>query len=114
MREPALIDLADSGQLTGKVMRLKLMVMVLVSGCRRRTAETAICLVRQAEGCTLELWNLHKGLLRDKFSRLVEEVRGRRASAANAFVLGNSRKFGFFGKQVTKPRSQLELTLLLY
>ena len=33
--------------------------------------------------------------------------------AANAFVLGNSKKFGFFGKQVTKPRSQLELTLLL-
>ena len=23
--------------------------------------------------------------------------------AANAFVLGNSKKFGFFGKQVTKP-----------
>ena len=25
--------------------------------------------------------------------------------AANAFVLGNSKKFGFFGKKVTKPRS---------
>ena len=32
---------------------------------------------------------------------------------ANAFVLGNSKKFVFFGKQVTKPRSLLELTLLL-
>jgi len=25
--------------------------------------------------------------------------------AANAFVLGNSKKFGFFGKKVTNPRS---------
>ena len=31
VREPALIGLADSGQLTGKVIRLRLMVIVLVS-----------------------------------------------------------------------------------
>ena len=30
-RDPALIGLADSGQLTGKVMRLKLMVIVVVT-----------------------------------------------------------------------------------
>ena len=31
MREPALIRLAESGQLTGKVIRLKLKVIVLAS-----------------------------------------------------------------------------------
>ena len=30
VREPALIGLANSGQLTGKVIRLRLMVIVLV------------------------------------------------------------------------------------
>ena len=33
MREPALIGLAESGQLTGKVLRLRLMVIVLASDC---------------------------------------------------------------------------------
>ena len=32
MREPALIGLAESGQLTGKVLRLRLMVTVFVIG----------------------------------------------------------------------------------
>ena len=29
----------------------------------------------QAEGCTVELWDAHKRLLRDNFSRLVHEAK---------------------------------------
>ena len=38
-------------------------------------AELFICLTLQAEGCTLELWNAHKDLLRENFSTLVKQVR---------------------------------------
>ena len=67
MREPALIDLADSGQLTGKVMRLKLMVMVLVSGCRRRTAETAILSDSAGRGLHIGALELAQGPPKGQF-----------------------------------------------
>ena len=38
-------------------------------------AELFICLTLQAEGCTLELWNAHKGCLKKHFGRIVDEVR---------------------------------------
>ena len=34
-----------------------------------------IYLTSQAEGCTLELWNTHKFLLKENFGRLVNEIR---------------------------------------
>ena len=88
MHEPALIGLADSRQLTGKVLKLRLMVIVLASGrsnvlhVRERERENVaaakllvFCLTSQAEGCSLELWNTHKGFLKMNFPRIVDEVR---------------------------------------
>ena len=47
VKEPALIRLAESGQVTGKVLRLRLMVTVVVSGCVLKlgvvVADKAIC-----------------------------------------------------------------------
>ena len=37
-----------------------------------------VCLTLQAEGCTLELWNTHKNLLKKNFGQLVNEVRAQR------------------------------------
>ena len=34
-----------------------------------------ICLTLQAEGCTLERWNAHKGFLKANYRRLVQEVK---------------------------------------
>ena len=82
MQEPALIGLAESGQLTGKVLKLRLMVIVLASDCPNvlhvsvnvDAANQLICLTSQAEGCSLERWNAHKGSLKANFGRLVQEV----------------------------------------
>ena len=81
-----MIGLAESGQLTGKVLKLRLMVIVVASDCPNvlhvsvnvAAAHQLICLASQAEGCTLELWNAHKGCLKKKFSRIVDEVRAQR------------------------------------
>ena len=86
MREPALIGLAESGQLTGKILKLRLMVIVLASDCPNvlhvsvnvAAANQLICLTSQAEGCSLERWNAHKGFLKANFRRLVQEVKAQR------------------------------------
>ena len=79
MQEPALIGLAESGQLTGKVLKLRLMVIVLGRGYPNVAAsKMLIYLTSQAEGCSLELWNTHKGLLWKNFGRLVKEVEAQR------------------------------------
>ena len=81
MREPALIGLAESGQLTGKILKLRLMVTVLASDCPTvnvAAANQLICLTSQAEGCSLERWNAHKGFLKANFHRLVQEVKAQR------------------------------------
>ena len=77
-----MISLAESRQLTGKVLRKRLMVIVSDSGCANvlqvskcGAANMLICLTSQAEGCTLELWNTHKGLLLKNFGRIVNEVK---------------------------------------
>ena len=38
-------------------------------------AKLLICLTSQAEGCSLELWNTHKGFLKQNFRRVVQEVK---------------------------------------
>ena len=87
MREPAVIGLAESGQLTGKVLRPKLMVIVSESGCpdvlqvsKCGAANMLVCLTSQAEGCTLELWNTHKYLLLKNFGQIVHEVRAQQGA----------------------------------
>ena len=98
MREPALISLADSGQLTGKVMRQKLMVMVLVTKWLSKcTAEMVTCFTSQAAGCTLKLWNTHKDLLRGNFAQLVDEVRAQqRRETENEGRSGEQRAEGWW------------------
>ena len=41
-------------------------------------ANPGIYLTSQAEGCSLELWNTHKGFLKQNFPRLVDEVKAQR------------------------------------
>ena len=41
-------------------------------------ANLGIYLTLQAEGCSLELWNTHKGPLRQDFRRIVQEVKAQR------------------------------------
>ena len=41
-------------------------------------ANLGIYLTLQAEGCSLELWNTHKGFLKQDFPRLVEEIKAQR------------------------------------
>ena len=47
-----------------------------------------ICPTSQAEGCSLELWNAHKGLLWENFSRLVQEVKAQLRSEEPRPVAG--------------------------
>ena len=41
-------------------------------------ANLGICLTLQAEDCSLELWNTHKGFLKQNFPRLVDEIKAQR------------------------------------
>ena len=41
-------------------------------------ANLGIYLTLQAEGCSLELWNTHKGPLKQDFCRIVQEVKAQR------------------------------------
>ena len=41
-------------------------------------ANLGIYLTLQAEGCSLELWNTHKGFLKQDFRRIVQEVKAQR------------------------------------
>ena len=41
-------------------------------------ANLGIYLTLQAEGCSLELWNTHKGFLKQNFPRLVDEIKAQR------------------------------------
>ena len=41
-------------------------------------ANPGIYLTSQAEGCSLELWNTHKGFLKQNFPRLVDEIKAQR------------------------------------
>ena len=55
-------------------------------------AKLLICLTLQAEGCTLERWNTHKGFLKANFRRLVQEVRAqRRGEQENGGQSGQQR-----------------------
>ena len=81
-----MIGLAESGQLTGKVLKLRLMVIVLASDCPNvlhvsvnvAAANQLISLTSQAEGCSLERWDGQKGFLKANFRRLVQEVKAQR------------------------------------
>ena len=50
-----------------------------------------VCLTLQAEGCTLELWNTHKNLLKKNFGQLVNEVRAQRRGQQETGHQGDQR-----------------------
>ena len=54
-------------------------------------SKVLVCLTLQAEGCTLELWNTHKNLLKKNFGQLVNEVRAQRRGQQETRHQGDQR-----------------------
>ena len=50
-----------------------------------------ICLTSQEEGCSLELWNTHKGFLKKNFSRLVKQAKAQLRSEEPQPVAGGNQ-----------------------